>query len=586
MTGLMILVIFWPVIDVYAQDGDKVGKRFVNNVLQLTVKFSNGVETNGFGFVVGEREGHLYAVTANHVLHHSDAPDVKTAEVKVRFFQDQAGKPVTGEALNVSSTEIDTALLRVPKPAWYQWERGVLSSGYKRGDRAWFVGQAGKWFIPTDKDAGSLYDSEPDLLGYVTLSISSVQRGTSGAPLFTENGIVGMVVLDEGDKALAVHIDQIRKLINRMCPVCPWNMEIYKNSPIIQFKEWSFGIIIIVVFVFLNLIILILIRNRFKKEDGARQKLSGTKTPPEKRGFKFRLAMISIVAGFVVVLLFIVTRSDITPFKPVSVTKPTASVTTTVKSESVPVTTVEPQTPEPAITNTIGMKLVYIQPGTFMMGSPPDEPKRYDNETLHEVKLTKGFYMQTTEVTQGQWRAVMGSNPSHFKDCGDNCPVERVSWEDVQEFIKKLNQMEKTDRYRLPTEAEWEYACRAGTTTPFFFGKCLSTDQANYYGNSPQTDCPKGEYREKTVPVASFAPNKWGLYDMHGNVWEWCQDWYGGYPPGSVTDPGGPSTGSYRVYRGGSLGLGAGACRAASRYWLSPVFRSYNLGLRLALSPD
>jgi formylglycine-generating enzyme required for sulfatase activity len=192
------------------------------------------------------------------------------------------------------------------------------------------------------------------------------------------------------------------------------------------------------------------------------------------------------------------------------------------------------------ITNSLGMEFVYIEPGEFMMGSPEDEPGRSKNETQHRVTLTKGFYMQTTQVTQGQWKAVMGNNPSRFKDGGDNCPLEKVSWDDTQAFIKKVNQLEKTDRYRLPTEAEWEYACRAGTTKFFFFGNCLSTDQANYNGNYPLEGCPKGEYREKTVPVASFDPNAWGLYDMHGNVYEWCQDWYGDYPTETVTDPAGP----------------------------------------------
>ena len=192
--------------------------------------------------------------------------------------------------------------------------------------------------------------------------------------------------------------------------------------------------------------------------------------------------------------------------------------------------------------------------------------------------------MQTTEVTQGQWRSVMGDNPSGFKECGDDCPVENVSWNDIQGFMKKLNEKEGASIYRLPTEAEWEYAARAGTTTPFYFGDCLSTDQANYNGNYPLADCPKGEYREKTVPVASFPPNKWGLYDMHGNVWEWCQDWYGEYPEGSVTDPEGPETGSNRVLRGGGWIGGARYCRSALRYGVAPADRGSSFGFRLVRS--
>ena len=217
----------------------------------------------------------------------------------------------------------------------------------------------------------------------------------------------------------------------------------------------------------------------------------------------------------------------------------------------------QPRPPQPEFparfTNSLGQEFVYIKPGTFWMGSPSDEPERDNDETRHKVTLTKGFYLQTTEVTQGQWERVMGNDPSYFKDCGADCPVENVSWEDIQEFIRKLNR-EEGKKYRLPTEAEWEYACRAGTETPFSFGKCLSTDQANYDGNYPMPGCGKGAYREKPAPVKSFAPNAWGLYDMHGNVYEWCEDWLGVYPSGAVTDPEGPSNASVRVLRGGGWG--------------------------------
>ena len=229
-------------------------------------------------------------------------------------------------------------------------------------------------------------------------------------------------------------------------------------------------------------------------------------------------------------------------------------------------------------------KFILIKPGTFMMGSPSNEPERNDDELRHKVTISKSFYLQATEVTQGQWKAVMGDNPSDFKNCGNDCPVEKVSWDDIQQFIKKLNRM-TGKKYRLPTEAEWEYACRAGTTTPFNTGRCLLTNEANYDGNSPLKGCSKGKYREKTMPVASFSPNAWGLYDMHGNVWEWCSDWYGDYPTGSVVDPVGLSGGSDRVRRGGSWINNAGDCRSAHRYYLTPGYRVSNLGLRLALSP-
>ncbi len=180
--------------------------------------------------------------------------------------------------------------------------------------------------------------------------------------------------------------------------------------------------------------------------------------------------------------------------------------------------------------------------------------------------------MQTAKVTQKQWKAVMGSNPSYFK--GDDLPVEKVSWDDAQELIRKLNQREGGDTYRLPTEAEWEYACRAGTTTRFSFGDDESRmgEYAWYVGNS----------RDRTHPVAQKEPNSWGLYDMHGNVREWCQDRYGDYPLSSVIDPKGPSGGSGRVYRGGSWRYEPRRrVRSAYRNWYNPDFRYIDLGFRL-----
>ncbi len=240
---------------------------------------------------------------------------------------------------------------------------------------------------------------------------------------------------------------------------------------------------------------------------------------------------------------------------------------------------------EPKITNSIGMTFIYIKPGIFMMGSPPDEQRRDSDEIQHQVTLTNGFYMQTTEVTQKQWQSIMKKNPSHFKNCGGDCPVEQVSWNDAQEFIKRLNKNEGVNCYRLPTEAEWEYAVRAGTTTPFYTGNCLSTDQANYDGHYPFSGCSKGIHRDTTVKTRSFSPNAWGLYDMHGNVWEWCQDWKEDYPSGSVTDPAGPSSGLNRVNRGGSWFNDARSCVAANRSDTAPDTRSLRIGFRLSRTP-
>jgi formylglycine-generating enzyme required for sulfatase activity len=225
-------------------------------------------------------------------------------------------------------------------------------------------------------------------------------------------------------------------------------------------------------------------------------------------------------------------------------------------------------------TNSIGMKFVLIPAGTFQMGSPMGEPGLINDERQNKVSISKPFYLQTTEVTEGQWQKVMGGIPPRFKACGKNCPVWGVSWDRAQEFISKLNRMEKTDKYRLPTEAEWEYACRAGSTTRYCFGddEAKLKEYAWYYQNSQM----------RRHPVGQKKPNAWGLYDMHGNVWEWCQDWYGKYPDGIVTDPKGSPSGHFRVLRGGSWLYSAGFTRSGSRVCSLPGVSSFSFGFRVA----
>ena len=233
------------------------------------------------------------------------------------------------------------------------------------------------------------------------------------------------------------------------------------------------------------------------------------------------------------------------------------------------------------IRNNLGMEFVYIPPGSFMMGSPPGEQDRDDDERQHRVTLTKGFYLQTTEATQGQWVAVMGTRPwsgkKYVRDDPDN-PAVYVSWIDCGKFILRLNQKEGGSKYRLPTEAEWEYACRAGSTSKFNFGD--NDGQLGDYAWYKKNTWDVGEkYAHK---VGTKGPNVWGLYDMHGNVCEWCQDWIGGYPSGSVKDPTGPSSGSARVRRGGSSDGPPWGCRSADRRRYTPGHSDKCLGFRLA----
>jgi formylglycine-generating enzyme required for sulfatase activity/streptogramin lyase len=235
------------------------------------------------------------------------------------------------------------------------------------------------------------------------------------------------------------------------------------------------------------------------------------------------------------------------------------------------------------ITNAIGMQFVWIRPGTFLMGSPSMEEGREADETQHQVTIKQGFYLGRHEVTQAQWHTVMGGNPSYIK--GDNLPVESVDWDDCQVFCRKLGQMDGY-RYRLPTEAEWEYACRAGAKTPFHFGDTITTDQANYYGIVPYGKGKQGIYRRATTPIGSFPPNAWDLFDMHGNVFEWCADRYGAYPEGNVKEDQGGENGSTRIVRGGSWDTGPKGCRAAYRPWYAPGVHFYQIGCRVVLSPS
>lgn len=222
-----------------------------------------------------------------------------------------------------------------------------------------------------------------------------------------------------------------------------------------------------------------------------------------------------------------------------------------------------------------------MPPGQFLMGSHESEKGRDSDETQHKVVLGSGYWLADTPVTQALWKAVMGYNPSDFK--GMERPVENVSWENVQHFIETLNDSKDNPGFRLPTEAEWEYACRAGTSTPFSFGENISTEQVNYNGNYPYGSAEKGLYREETVDVKALPSNDWGLYQMHGNVWELCSDWFGEYSKGELIDPQGAHSGQARVIRGGSWITHARRARSAYHGSWKPDECGGITGFRLAI---
>jgi formylglycine-generating enzyme required for sulfatase activity len=246
--------------------------------------------------------------------------------------------------------------------------------------------------------------------------------------------------------------------------------------------------------------------------------------------------------------------------------------------------------------------MLWASAGNFVMGSPTNEVKRNPDETQHNVTLTKGFYVGRYQVTQGSYLALMNTNPSYFTTNHGfvtdlTRPVERVRWLDASNFCFKLTQQQQAAgviftnwAYRLPTESEWEYACRAGTVTPFYYGSNLFSGMANFDGEYPYTggigttNNPSGTFLNRTTSVGTYQPNGFGLCDMAGNVWEWCQDWYGAYPTGSVTNPPGPAAGSARVFRGGPFNAPGDRCRSACRDSYNPTAAFNTLGFRVVLA--
>jgi formylglycine-generating enzyme required for sulfatase activity len=246
---------------------------------------------------------------------------------------------------------------------------------------------------------------------------------------------------------------------------------------------------------------------------------------------------------------------------------------------------------ERRLRNAIGTYLVLVPPGSFWMGSPESEPDCYGNEwPLHAVGITRPFYIGVYPVTQYEYEAVVGHNPSYFhagRGGGPYLPVEQVSWADAFEFCARLTALpaerQAGRQFRLPTEVEWEYACRAGTQTPFAFGTSLSSSEANFNGMYPYGGAPRGSYLRQTTRVGSYPANAFGLYDVHGQVWEWCADYYDDdyYQVSPTYDPQGPETGVRRSVRGGSWSYAARGCRSAVRYGYGPGVRNARFGFRV-----
>ncbi|MCI5207679.1 MAG: hypothetical protein D3910_02535 [Candidatus Electrothrix sp. ATG2] len=560
-----------------ASIGSGVCEPYKPLVVQITTQFAHGPPEYGFGFIVGEQYNRLYIVTANHVVR-SRLPDKSTEQVLLRFSWDPGGRANQAELLDTMYDPLDLALLRIDKKKilgvnQVNWQRRTWCRSWQVEEKVWFIGRSRKWYVPPDRRAGVLLRTEPDLLGFIHIDIDSVQPGTSGAPLFIQNGLVGMVVNDSPGKTKAVNIDHIRRFVSVENPY-PWNFVEHgrhgETSSVTKVR-------------------------RKEQKDQSAAVVAGSEVFPRTRTTT-RNKQVRVVEGV----------ENTTKERKINVT---ARVPQPLQASQLPVDRKELEAvrPEPPVNRVrqpppsppkpgdtlfeplTQIEFVYLPKGCFQMGSAKKERGRYNNEgPVHDV-CVDAFWVGKYEVTLAQWGKVMGKRP-HRSQGGARHPATLVTWEEVQGFIRQLN--EKTGRmFRLPTEAEWEYAARAGTTTVRYWGDDISCDKAMYENAAKGSCVIDGQEQEgKAVggpaPVGSFPPNGFDLYDMLGNVWEWCADWYGAdyYFSNPKDNPAGPDSGSDRVIRGGSWRDKSRMVRVAGRSWFPPNKRNNFIGFRLVLT--
>ncbi|MCI5131559.1 MAG: hypothetical protein D3904_08540 [Candidatus Electrothrix sp. EH2] len=565
--------------DSFASNGDTACKLYKPLTVAISAEFSDNSTRNGFGFIVGEQKtsqgSFFYIVTANHVVR-KKVPGSGDPEISLRFFWD-VGSPITDlKLLDISDSIFDLALLRVAankifQPEIFFWNGQSWCGKWRNEETVWFIGKERKWYVPSKRGAGSLLYTQPDPHGFIRIEIGSVLPGTSGAPLVTNEGIVGMVLRDTGNKDVrAVSIASIRRFVldNRY----PWNLtECGSNVgssflPRVEFVE----------------------KNNKNKRGAAdrREKLFQKNKNISDEKEEPRLVSVSDE-------LIVMTEKKHQSSSPVQQLRPTDI------NLGVPLRESEQKkvskewhfddNAEMLLEPLTKMNFVRIPGGCFQMGAPESEKERFSNEGPPHKVCIDSFFIGKYEVTQGQWNKLMEKNPAGFKK-GDNYPVERVSWEDTQNFIRRMNRISGLN-FRLPTEAEWEYAVRAGTTTARYWGDDISCDKAMYENSlSSEGRCIDYVKQQRltassTAPVGSYPPNQFRLHDMLGNVYEWCSDWYSDKYDSlsSEKNPIGPSSGKFRVIRGGNWLSAARYVRSSSRYWYAPDKACPILGFRLVL---
>jgi len=628
ISAVLVFFILSAVSSLAGGVGKEVCEPYKPLVVRITTQFSSG-EESGFGFLVGERYNQFYIVTANHVVR-SNGPDNPTKQVVLHFSWDPGSRGYKAELLNTVYRPLDLALLRINKRIIngadrVSWEGRNWCLRWQLEEEVWFIGRARKWYIPPDRRAGVLLGTEADLQGFIQIDINSIQPGTSGAPLLVRNGLVGMVVTDSPGKTRAVNIDYIRRFVAIENPY-PWSLGRYNsdrrdggtitNTPSSRYREAEKAEVVHSTSQRLRTPEMTLgtpladfegrrDSNERPNRQAAHAKVAshGDSLDSEKNLQPSRSAVQKNVNKRSVRSL---AHAETLPHvsQPLEydddVTTPQTTAMELVDNSSAapPEKLVEQPVlspPEPGdslLEPLTRMDFIRLPAGCFAMGSPKKEKGRYSNEAPPHPVCVDAFWMGKYEVTLAQWVKIRGKKPRRSQG-SENHPAVPVTWEETQDFISRLNK--KTGQvFRLPTEAEWEYAARAGTTAARYWGDDISCDKAMYGNDANEKSCiDYVQQQEITVggaaPVGSYPPNQFGLHDMLGNVREWCADWYGEeyYFSSPKNNPAGPSQSSVdppaRVLRGGSWLDGSRIIRAAVRQWLAPGKRYYDTGFRLVL---
>ena len=486
-------------------------EKLKKNAVAIQAYFANDGDEKGFGFIVGEQNNHLYIVTAAHVVR-GVYRDKNADSIRVKLYVNSLTWPWELVSCIDYWEKEDLALLRLlNKPPLFNWERDYADLQPHTGQKVRFIGSNSN--EPSWVDRGLDGNLFQDVNHELHFAIPTISPGTSGAPLITDKGIIGMIIKDDGSVSTALKMDKILKL--------------FQNSRNYNFDLRNIGNTI------LN---------------------PNLKNLPTEEGF---VKIYDPIKGWVMVQTRLQERLDTIHWKDSNIYPGPIS------------STVRPHHSYPFI------PMVKVEGGVFEMGCTGEQASDCEeNEKPSRRVLLSDFYIGKYEVTQAQWRSVMGSDPPNlaFPGC-DQCPVERVNWIDIQKFIQKLNN--KTGKnYRLPREAEWEYAARGGKLSRGF-----KYAGSNVLGNVAWFS----DGSSRTHPVGEKGGNELGLYDMSGNVLEWCQDWYGGYPNNSQKDPIGASSGAMRVYRGGSWSDNTKSSRVSKRNGIAPTSSAHNLGFRIAL---